>query len=341
MPIINDSAILKSRDGFVRPSDLVGSEVELLVVSNFGNERYEKFRVEETVSSYARIRFSHGAILDLSYNTVMVGTVDTGYEGCKPKNTADVVADIQRKFKYQTYYPSDFFTLGQKEQLIDLSEFTDRKSGTFNLAQPDVYKFLGWAARTGRVVNDLFLVTCSTDQTDNYKDLLESGLPLVLEKVSPSRVTTRYYFKINWFIDVVRGLGCCTDDLFIADDLSFNCTDEMAASFREGFIGCRHLRPHMKYNENAIRYDCLFSEDRVSDLLFLLHRAGKSTILVNDTKGYRISEQLPKWSHYVQYVTHYDVPTRMYRVVPVGENIKSVLWISEVLFKSNDKKGEH
>lgn len=334
MPIINDSAILKSKDGFVRPSDLVGTETDLLVVSNSGVESYIKFTVEETITSYSHIRFSHGAILDLGYDTVMVGAMDTGYEGCKPKKTLDVVADIKRKFKYQAYQPSDFLTLGKKEQLINLEEFTDKKSGEFNLAQPLVYKFLGWAARTGRIVNDSFLVSCSSDQTSNYTGILKSDLPLEMDKVSPSKTTTRYYFKINWFIDVVRGLGCCKDDLFIADDLSFDCTGEMAEYFREGFIGCRHLRPHMKYNENAIRYDCSFTEDRVSDLLFLLHRAGKSTILVNDTKGYRISEQTPKWSHYVQYVTPYDVPVTMYKVLPINKGTQAALWISEVLFKA-------
>ena len=51
MPIINDSAILKSKDGFVRPSDLVGTETDLLVVSNSGVESYIKFTVEETITS--------------------------------------------------------------------------------------------------------------------------------------------------------------------------------------------------------------------------------------------------------------------------------------------------
>lgn len=333
MPVLDDSAILRTREEFIRPSDLVNFKtVNLLTVGSGDEESYQEFTVEPVYASYAKIRFSHGAILNLGFDSVMVGTIKTGYSGCKPIDTADLVSDITKNFKYRSHITSDFYTYGDKEYLINLEEFTDRKSGTYNIATPEFYKFLGWCARTGRLVRDGYSIGLTVAHSDKYDGLIES-LPLEVIETTDNPERIRIKFKINWFIDVIRGLCGYSGNYFLADDITLHCTHKLAKAFREGFIACNVLRPYFK-DADAIRYDCRFDDDNVGDLLFVLRRAGFDLVLTNDTVGYRIAEQTLTISEYVQSVTHIEVPKLMYDVKPVKSSTINPLWVSGVLFKA-------
>lgn len=330
MPTVNDVAILKAEDGFIRPSDCLDGEINLLTYNN-GKERYKAYTVSVVSVPHARIRFSHGSILNLGYDSVLIGAINTGWEGCQPQITHDLVYDIQKKFKYQVYRPEWMYRTGNFVQEIDLSEFTDKKTGIFNIATPDIYKFFGWASRSGRLnARGDYVVKTKLESVEEYEELLTKVPVEVISKEAG-----KYTLKRNWFVDVAIGMGLDYASRFIADDLIFNCTMELAKQFRDGFVDCRKTDPNIKYPDET-RYETNFLDEAINDLTFMLHRAGIPTILINGVNsGYRVSEREPNWSNYVQDVTHIDVPTELYKITPVINNGNDALWMNELLFQAN------
>lgn len=334
MLIFDDTAIFRTQDGYVRPSDLLDQPpTQLLTVTSNGHEKWSSFTVSKTVSAYARIRFSHGVVLNAGYENIMVGTIHTGYKGCEPKTTLDVVSDIQKNFKYQYYEPAGWLS-GDEEYIIDLAECTDKKSGTFNIATPDMYTLFGWAARTFKKTQYGCSLSANNRFVEPYLEFCKK-VPLDILSIDKRSIRTTFRLRENWLTDVLLAfIGDYNSERFVADDLLFHATPELATNFRDGFVNCAPLNPPIKY-KNVLRYSTSHKINSISDLAFLIRKSGRPTFIINNAdNSYRIAECVPRWSHYVQEVEHTDAPKEMYSINPIKDRGVSPLWVNGILFNT-------
>lgn len=334
MTVIDDTAILRIEDTFIRPSDIEeGGPAEVLCEDIKTRKRtYIEVSAKRIKAPYASIRFSHGPTLNVGYSDVMIGTVNTGYKGASPKDTKDSVLDIKKNFKYMRANLSDLHLIGKDTQEINLEDFTDRNSGLLNIANEDIYRVFGWFVRTGRVSNDHIIMSTNNYDTDYFDELLEN-VPLVLIKKSTKIRRTSYVFALNWFTDVLCELFGVDANHYIADEILFESSVEMAKCFREGFITCNNPDPYV-LDRTKLRHEVIMDKYNVSDLSILWNKAGFPVLPTRHYERFRICEGYPKWSHYVQEVEHIDVPKVMYKITST-KPFKGALWVHGVRFLLN------
>ena len=342
MTVIDDTAVLRTEDRFLRPSDVFEAGVVSLLCYTKTTQkfRYIPCKAEMVNEGYARIRFSHGPTLNLGYNETMVGKINTGYEGALPKTTYDHVYDIKKNFKYWKQYLNDYKEIGNKDCFLELSEFTDRKSGLFNIADENIFKFLGMYAKNGSYIRGKHLTTYTNLQyIDFWPDILQS-LPLEIIQASNSNKGVRYYFKPNWFTDLIAGIACDKAPHHMIDEVVLGCDSKMAAAFREGLIHCSPSDPSLMAKDKP-RWNIIGAdEDFMGDISILWDKQGIDIIPTGyGGVGYRLCENSPRWSNYVQDAKHIDVPKEMYNIIPV-ESYEGALWVHGVRFicKSLDKQ---
>lgn len=336
-PTLDDTAILKSDNGFCRPSDLFESsgKVNLLCANeseNIFRPKYEylPFEIKKVTNSYMMIRGTHGYLIHATVDSIFVESRGSDIN----KKLQDLpVARLKRKYGYIPLKINEIIEEGFEENFeINLRDYTDKKTGTYDIATEDFFRFLGWCYKTGHIRTEDALLVHTKNSSDDYYENLVSKLDLDFIKKSGKKKTT-YKFRKNWLIDVVIGIVGNSKDRFIEDTILFNCGKKLARAFREGFINCCCKDNYFKHADRD-RYEYTSSVEGMSDISFMWRKAGFNvTATYRYKKGTtRMEERGVPYFNYLTEVKSYANPKVMYEIRPLVSCYHS-LWVSGYRFR--------
>jgi hypothetical protein len=229
--------------------------------------------------------------------------------------------------------------MGKDSLILNLSDFTDKKSGTFDFGSEDIYRFLGMYLNNGFCNKDKYVRVNTSRCYKDYWEYIISNIPLELTEVRDSKNMTTFYFKPNWLTDIIKEFLGANIPHHLADEIVLGCGVRLAKCIREGLTMCCKPDPHMIFKDK-LRYELNCDEDTMSDISIVWKKAGFNVIPTKHYTNFRICEGIPRWSDYVQEVQEGKVPKDMYDVRPIEET-NYFLWVHGIRFISNIiKKGE-
>lgn len=332
--ILDDTAVLRTETGFIRPSD--ASEyrtIKLLCVpaNDYTAREYRKFTVKRVLKPYTKLRVTSGVYLNIGGNTSMFLI-----QGCGKRTHAIVkpVKLLGRKTKYAQTNFEDITEGYESNYMIDLSDYTNKKSGLYNLANKDLFRFLGWYFKSGRKYesNGSYKLSTKNESVEYYKEIAKR-LGLTGEaKTGTGRTTFKFYE--SWFFDLVTELIGAKNPKYITDEICLECGKELAKAFRDGFINCCKTDNNFKHLDRD-RYEYAGSVESMGDLSLVWNKAGfnVTTCLHRNESGYTIRMEEVKVPFF-DYITEIEVvksPKEMYEIIP-AENMYTGIWVQNLRF---------
>lgn len=338
---LDDTALLRTRDAYIRPSDLMDmGEVELLCVDENLERTYIPFKASKVMATYKRMGCSHGPTLNVGLTSIM--------HGIRTKNkhnymSVDHVQRIARKFKYPHQRLHDIDTFGYSSYQLPLRGIC-RGGGKFTLKGTDFFTMLGIYARKGRVIkNEFTLNGVQPKFARRIIDMLDKN-----EIKYTIEAKKLYKFKLE-DCKKVRVLEALAGNNMIADEL-LNCNKELAQAFVRGYKCCGGVNPQLG-RPDIFRLDIRGTQETLSDLAFLWNKAGINVVSFTAGLHLRLAEDRTRWADYIQFVEVIKTPQLMYELTPTIPCFAG-LWVHGISFRvyvpskaeqkedNNTKKGE-
>lgn len=331
-PTLDDTAILYSKDGFLRPSDVYErGEVELMCIPRAVKERvYVKFTATPVQEPYVLLRGTHGYSINVGYTSQFIESRGPD----KRKHLEDVSAiKIKRKFGYIISRIPGFEELGYSNNFkVKLSDFTRGASGKYDIATEDFFTFMGWFVKSSILSKSSYITLNTKYESFEYYNNLLKRLNFESDKIVESKSGIRFHFDKTWFIDLVAGLTELESPHHIIDEVCLGCGKNLAKAFRDGFVNCCNKDNYFKHVERD-RYAYRGDYQTMSDLSFMWNKAGFDvTTNIKADGRVRMEECGVPYNNYITEVSPCKVPKEMYQLKPV-EKFYGALWVCSFRFR--------
>ena len=331
-PTLDDTAILYSKDGFLRPSDVYErGEVELMCTPRNVRERvFEKFIAKPVQEPYVLLRGTHGYSINVGYTSMFIESRGPDYK----KHLENIPAiKIKRKFGYILCKIPGFQELGYSNNFkVKLSDFTRRVSGEYDIATEDFFRFIGWFVKSSVVSKSGCVILRTKYESFEYYNNLLKRLNFEPSKVIEKARNVTFHFDRTWFIDLVAGLVELESPHHIIDEVCLCCGKNLAKAFRDGFVNCCRKDNYFKHKERD-RYTYRGDYQTMSDLSFIWNKAGFNvTTNVKFDGTIRLEECSVPFYNYITEVNLCTVPKKMYQIIPVND-FSGSLWVCSFRFR--------